>query len=128
VDLSFFFNYSLRHFPAFALTQKVEPKSQGCPDVPPGSPAHAQHPRATGRIFHFESSLSSPHSAHFTFLSCCLSIVHQVYQSLGAEFRSVSYNYSLQHHQRNEALDQSLRLKNVQPRRLCAIEEQIDFP
>jgi hypothetical protein len=47
-------------FPPFALTQKVEPKSQGCPDAPPGSPANAQQPRAMCCIIHFVSSPSFP--------------------------------------------------------------------
>jgi hypothetical protein len=85
--------------------QKVEPKDQGCPDAPPGSPANAQQPRATFCIIHFVSSLSFTAFSLLHVSSCFLYIRHQVVHSLGAEFRSVSYSHSLQHNQRNEALD-----------------------
>jgi hypothetical protein len=101
-------------FPPFALMQKVEPKDQGCPDAPPGSRANAQQPRATGCIFPLKAVFLFLHLVHCMFPSSRLSTVPQVYQSLGAEFRSVSYNHSIQHSRRNEALDQSLRSKNVQ--------------
>jgi hypothetical protein len=66
-----YFDYSFNVcFPPFALTQKVEPKSQGCPDAPPGSPANAQQPRGACRIIHLVSSLSlpTPSSLHVSFL------------------------------------------------------------
>jgi hypothetical protein len=48
VSFPSYFSYSFNVcFPPFALMQKVEPKDQGCPDAPPGSPANAQQPRAT---------------------------------------------------------------------------------
>jgi hypothetical protein len=91
----------------------MEPKSEGCPDAPPGSRANAQQPRTRGCIIHLVRSLSFLYSAHSIITPSLLHVGHQVVHSLGAEFRKEHYNYSLQHSQRNEALNQSFSSKNV---------------